>query len=102
MLRVTCAQINPTIGDIAGNIALMLAAARQARLEVGDSFRVQSWTQGQLDAAGNDPVDLPPPEGPDVKVRVVGNRSTFVSLALEQRRRDFGEAWDVLAICVEN
>lgn len=33
MLRVTCAQINPTIGDIEGNIALMLAAARQARLD---------------------------------------------------------------------
>ena len=33
MLRVTSAQINPTIGDIEGNIALMLAAARQARLD---------------------------------------------------------------------
>ena len=31
MLRITSAQINPTIGDIAGNIALMLAAARRAR-----------------------------------------------------------------------
>ena len=33
MLRVTSAQINPTIGDIEGNIALMLDAARQARLD---------------------------------------------------------------------
>ena len=31
MLKITCAQINPTIGDITGNIALMLAAARKAR-----------------------------------------------------------------------
>jgi NAD+ synthase (glutamine-hydrolysing) len=31
MLKITCAQINPTIGDIPGNIALMLQAARQAR-----------------------------------------------------------------------
>jgi NAD+ synthetase len=30
MLRITSAQINPTIGDIQGNIALMLRAARQA------------------------------------------------------------------------
>ncbi len=33
MLKITCAQINPTIGDIQGNIALMLRAARQARDE---------------------------------------------------------------------
>ncbi|MBK7051916.1 MAG: NAD+ synthase [Rhodoferax sp.] len=33
MLRITSAQINPTIGDIVGNIALMLRAARQARDE---------------------------------------------------------------------
>ncbi len=33
MLRITSAQINPTIGDIDGNIALMLDAARQARLD---------------------------------------------------------------------
>jgi NAD+ synthetase len=31
MLKITSAQINPTIGDIDGNIALMLHAARQAR-----------------------------------------------------------------------
>jgi len=31
MIRITSAQINPTIGDMVGNIALMLAAARQAR-----------------------------------------------------------------------
>jgi NAD+ synthetase len=31
MLKITCAQINPTIGDITGNIALMLRAARVAR-----------------------------------------------------------------------
>lgn len=31
MLRITSAQINPTIGDITGNIALMLQAARKAR-----------------------------------------------------------------------
>ncbi len=36
MLRITTAQINPTIGDIAGNIALMLRAARQARDEAAD------------------------------------------------------------------
>ena len=33
MLRITSAQINPTIGDIDGNIALMLRAARQAHAE---------------------------------------------------------------------
>jgi NAD+ synthetase len=33
MLRVSLGQINPTIGDITGNIALMLDAARQARDE---------------------------------------------------------------------
>jgi NAD+ synthetase len=33
MLKITSAQINPTIGDIVGNIALMLRAARQARDE---------------------------------------------------------------------
>ena len=33
MLRITSAQINPTIGDISGNIALMLSAARKARDE---------------------------------------------------------------------
>jgi NAD+ synthetase len=33
MLRITSAQINPTVGDITGNIALMLKAARQARDE---------------------------------------------------------------------
>jgi NAD+ synthetase len=31
MLKITSAQINPTIGDIQGNIALMLQAAGQAR-----------------------------------------------------------------------
>ena len=31
MLRITSAQINPTIGDITGNVARMLRAARQAR-----------------------------------------------------------------------
>lgn len=36
MLRITSAQINPTIGDISGNIALMLRAARQARDEHAD------------------------------------------------------------------
>jgi NAD+ synthetase len=36
MLRITSAQINPTIGDITGNIALMLHAARQARDEAAD------------------------------------------------------------------
>jgi len=33
MLRITLAQINPTIGDISGNIALMHAAAQQAHAE---------------------------------------------------------------------
>lgn len=32
-LKVTLAQVNPTIGDIPGNIKLMTAAARQARIE---------------------------------------------------------------------
>ncbi len=36
MLRITSAQINPTIGDINGNIALMLHAARQARAASAD------------------------------------------------------------------
>ena len=36
MLRVSIGQINPTIGDITGNIALMLDAARQARDERAD------------------------------------------------------------------
>lgn len=36
MLRITSAQINPTIGDITGNIALMLSAARQARDAAAD------------------------------------------------------------------
>jgi len=36
MLRITSAQINPTIGDISGNIARMLQAARQARDEAAD------------------------------------------------------------------
>lgn len=31
MLRITIAQINPTVGDLEGNVALMLRAARQAR-----------------------------------------------------------------------
>lgn len=35
-LRITSAQINPTIGDIDGNIALMLEAARKARHEDSD------------------------------------------------------------------
>jgi NAD+ synthetase len=33
MLRITSAQINPTIGDMSGNIALMVSAARKAREE---------------------------------------------------------------------
>lgn len=36
MLRITSAQINPTIGDITGNVARMLRAARQARDEAAD------------------------------------------------------------------
>lgn len=36
MLRITSAQINTTIGDISGNIARMLQAARQARDEAAD------------------------------------------------------------------
>lgn len=35
-LRITPAQINPTIGDIDGNIALMLAAAQKAHAEGAD------------------------------------------------------------------
>ncbi|MGE0314922.1 MAG: NAD+ synthase [Lautropia sp.] len=30
-ISITCAQINPTIGDIGGNVALMTAAARRAQ-----------------------------------------------------------------------
>ncbi|MBK6616424.1 NAD+ synthase [Ottowia sp.] len=33
MIRLTAAQINPTIGDMVGNVALMLNAARKARDE---------------------------------------------------------------------
>nr|WP_315491129.1 NAD+ synthase [uncultured Rhodoferax sp.] len=36
MLRITSAQINPTIGDITGNIARMLWAARRARDDAAD------------------------------------------------------------------
>lgn len=36
MLRITSAQINPTIGDVTGNISLMLGAARQARDQNAD------------------------------------------------------------------
>lgn len=36
MLKLTFAQINPTIGDITGNIALMLDAARKARHDDAD------------------------------------------------------------------
>src|SRR3712207_1883283 len=32
-LRIALAQINPTIGDIDGNLALMIAAARRAHAE---------------------------------------------------------------------
>lgn len=31
MLKIACGQINPTIGDMEGNVALMLSAARHAR-----------------------------------------------------------------------
>ncbi len=33
MLKITAAQINPTIGDMSGNVARMIAAARQARAD---------------------------------------------------------------------
>ena len=33
MLKLTLAQINPTIGDIDGNIALMRAAANEAQAQ---------------------------------------------------------------------
>ena len=36
MLRITLAQLNFTVGDIAGNVARMLAAARQASNEQSD------------------------------------------------------------------
>lgn len=36
MLRITLAQINPTIGDITGNIALMREAAEQAHADQAD------------------------------------------------------------------
>nr|WP_320133464.1 NAD+ synthase [uncultured Holophaga sp.] len=39
MLRITTAQINPTVGDIPGNIALMVEAARSAR-EAGSDLVV--------------------------------------------------------------
>lgn len=35
-MKITLAQINPTIGDIAGNIALMLAAAQKASVAGAD------------------------------------------------------------------
>jgi NAD+ synthase (glutamine-hydrolysing) len=36
MLKITAAQINPTIGDMSGNVARMIAAARRARAEQSD------------------------------------------------------------------
>ena len=36
MLKITSAQINPTIGDMPGNVARMVAAARQARADEAD------------------------------------------------------------------
>ena len=36
MLKITAAQINPTIGDMSGNVARMIAAARQAWAEQSD------------------------------------------------------------------
>src|SRR5688500_14450627 len=33
MLKITAAQINPTIGDMSGNVARMIAVARQARAD---------------------------------------------------------------------
>ena len=36
MLRVTLAQLNQTIGDIAGNIARMRAAAQEAAADKAD------------------------------------------------------------------
>jgi NAD+ synthase/NAD+ synthase (glutamine-hydrolysing) len=35
-LRLTVAQLNPTVGDVSGNVAAMCAAARQAQLEQAD------------------------------------------------------------------
>ena len=36
MLRITIAQLNPTIGDLAGNAARMIEAARRASAEQAD------------------------------------------------------------------
>ncbi|MEG2632440.1 MAG: nitrilase-related carbon-nitrogen hydrolase, partial [Comamonas sp.] len=36
MLRITLAQLNYTVGDIAGNVERMRAAARQAHAEQAD------------------------------------------------------------------
>jgi len=36
MLKITAAQLNPTIGDLSGNVARMIAAARQASAEQAD------------------------------------------------------------------
>lgn len=52
-IRVTLAQINPTIGDIAGNIALMHLAATQAAAEQSDlvifpELSLTGYTPGDL------------------------------------------------------
>lgn len=44
-LNIALAQINPTIGDIDGNLALMIAAARRAHAE-GAQLRVRSRAFG--------------------------------------------------------
>jgi NAD+ synthetase len=53
MLRITLAQINPTVGDIAGNLALMRRAARQAladeaRLVVFPELSLTGYYPGDL------------------------------------------------------
>lgn len=51
--RITLAQINPTIGDFAGNIALMRAAAAQAQAE-----KAQMVVFPELSLTGYSPGDL--------------------------------------------
>jgi len=53
MLRITLAQINPTIGDIAGNIALMRAAAAKAHAD-----KAQLVVFPELSLTGYYPGDL--------------------------------------------
>ena len=58
MLRITVAQLNPTIGDLAGNLARMIEAARQAEAE-----RAQLVVFPELSLTAYHPGDLLEEEG---------------------------------------